>query len=539
MPATGDRPATLPVLVVGGGPTGLTTAALLARWGVRCVLVERAPAPHPAPRAVHLDDEVYRVLQAVGVARQFAAVSRASPGLRLLDRRHRVLGEFFRSTAPGRHGHPAMNLFDQPLLEDLLREALGRTPLVRVDAGTELVGIQQPGGGRTGVLARLRDPDGTVRTVPVAAVLGCDGARSTVRGELGSAWTDLHVDERWLVLDMRTAQPLRGWDGVEQVCDPRRATTHVRVGHDRHRWEFRMHPGETVATLRRELPGLLRPWLGEVRLDTLELLRIADYTFRARVAERWRDRRVLLLGDAAHQTPPFVGQGLGLGLRDAHNLTWKLALVLAGRAPEALLDTYQAEREPQTRLLVRRAVLAGWAMTGGQDRAATVRRLVLQAVCRLPGGTDLLDRPLPPIASAALSQRSRFGANPSRLVGSFVPQPFVTWNGRRTRLDDVLGPGFAVLGGRETDATLAGVGHRLGARVVTVVPGSNEPLGATDPSRVTDPDGVLLGWLRRGHASTVLLRPDRVVAAAAGPTTRGGAVLATPEWQRLLGAGRD
>ena len=135
-----------------------------------------------------------------------------------------------------------------------------------------------------------------------------------------------------------------GWDGVEQVCDPRRAVTFMRIRDGRYRWELRMLPGETAAGLQRRLPELLRPWVADPR--GLEVLRAAEYTFRARVADRWRRGRVLVLGDAAHQTPPFIGQGLGSGLRDAHNLAWKLAHVISGAASPALLESYDAERAP-------------------------------------------------------------------------------------------------------------------------------------------------------------------------------------------------
>ena len=167
--------------------------------------------------------------------------------------------------------------------------------------------------------------DGRPRTGAAAAVLACDGAASPVREALGLGWRVLGPAQPWMVVDLRTAAPLDVWDGVQQVCDPARPATFLRVGADRYRVELRLGPGETAAPgCRSPLPRLLEPWLGTPP-DDLEVLRVGEYVFRAGVARRWRQGRVLLLGDAAHQTPPFTGQGLGSGLRDADDLSWKLA----------------------------------------------------------------------------------------------------------------------------------------------------------------------------------------------------------------------
>ncbi|MGB8651829.1 MAG: bifunctional 3-(3-hydroxy-phenyl)propionate/3-hydroxycinnamic acid hydroxylase, partial [Mycobacteriales bacterium] len=385
------------VVVVGAGPTGLTAVALLARRGVACVLLERQVSPYPLPRAVHLDDEGLRVLQQVGVAERFAALTRPVPGMRLLDARHRTLAEFRRGRAVGDHGWPQANLFDQPDLERLLREAVAAEPLVEVRVGTELVGLDQDG---EGVQATVRDVgSGAVSRLRCDALLGCDGTASTVRELIGAGQRDLGFRERWLVVDGRCDRQLPVWAGVHQVCDPERAATFMQVGPERYRWEFRLHDGERGAALLAD-GRLLAPWLGEVPRAAVELVRQAEYEFAASVADRWRDRRVFLLGDAAHQTPPFIGQGLGSGLRDALNLSWKLALVLRGEAGESLLGTYQSEREPHIRRLIRLAIVVGWAMTGGQDVAARARRAVLAAACRVPGFTTrALDQVTPPLGA--------------------------------------------------------------------------------------------------------------------------------------------
>lgn len=478
-----------PVLVVGAGPTGLAVAALLARRGAAVTVVDRRAGPCPQPRAVHLDGAAVRVLQAVGVADEFAAISRPATGLRLLDARLRPFATFRRATTPGPHGHPEANLFDQPDLEALLRRNLARLPGVALREGVAAVDVA-PDGTR----ATLRDlRSGTQEALRTAAVLGCDGAHSTVRAAIGARWRDLRCTERWLVVDLRARRPLTTWGGVDQVCAGRRAATFLPVTGDRYRWEFRLPDGEPP-----DPADLLAPWLAGVPRDAWDVLRCAEYVFRAAVADRWRRGRAFLLGDAAHLTPPFVGQGLGAGLRDAHDLAWKLAAVLRG-ADADLLDTYEAERRPHATATVRLAVRAGRAMTGGPDLVAALRRPVAAALLRLPGAEARALRGtavrLPP--SAWVDRRPHRRALP----GTPCPQPCVRVDGERRRLDDVLGPGFALLVAGPVGPALRARARALDARTVR--------LGHD----VTD-GGPLTAWLHRGRATAVLLRPDRVVLAA-------------------------
>ncbi|CAM5690376.1 3-(3-hydroxy-phenyl)propionate/3-hydroxycinnamic acid hydroxylase [Streptomyces glaucescens] len=509
--AARDAANVTPVVIVGAGPVGVTAAILLARRGVRSVLLERHRDVYPLPRAVAMDDEVRRILQAAGVHEEFASLARPANGLRLLDPRHRVMAEFRRDDPHGHHGFPQTTLFDQPDLERLLRAALARHPECELRGGVEVLAVEHaaehepgraaPGGPPGRVLVTVRDTaGGEPERLWADAVLGCDGAGGLTRSAIGAIWEDLQFEETWTVVDVRTRLPVRTWEGVDQVCDPARPGTFMRIGEDRYRWEFRV--GEAPVDLRE----LVAPWVDVPDGgDGFEVLRQARYAFRACVADRWRRGRVFLLGDAAHLTPPFVGQGLCSGLRDAHNIAWKLARVLTHGADERLLDTYESERKPHTRQMIRLAITTGWAMTGGQDRAAAVLHTVLAAACR--------------ILAFTLGTSPRAGLSPALARGPSLHY------GRLGRPAFGGRPGAPAVGG---DAARAGPARR-GARRLLRGP-VRRPAGPRRPGhrpgarrtgrphRRQHPGGRGHGRGRRRHPRRLAaLRPDGRGAAAPRP----------------------
>ena len=480
------------VVIVGAGPTGITAATLLAQYGVDCLVLDRWPDVFPQPRAVHLDDEIYRVVARLGIAEEFAAISRPTLGLRLLDKRFTVLAEFHRDTSRSVHGFPQANMFDQPELEALLRANLKRYANAELRGNAEVTGFSDDN-GRVRVTFTDRC-DGQTHHVEADYLLGCDGANSVVRSQIGSAMRDLNFEQRWLVVDVATSTDLNQWEGVHQVCDPLRAGTYMRIGQARHRWEFQLLAGESVddfGTLTALRP-LIAPWIAEVENRDLELLRATEYTFRAQIADRWRRGNVFLLGDAAHLTPPFIGQGMGAGLRDAMNLAWKIAGVRDGTLAAEVLDSYERERKPHTRQLIRLALNVGRAMTGGGRLGNAARRLVLPRLRLLPGLRDkVVDSTTPPLRSSAWVRKSH---RPGELAGTLCPNPVLDGG---QRLDDVVGAGFVFITSGRLGLDDEAVLRQHGVAVL-----------------VADRDTELEKWLRRGRVAAAVVRPDRTVMRA-------------------------
>jgi 3-(3-hydroxy-phenyl)propionate hydroxylase len=405
-----------------------------------------------------------------------------------------VLAELHRETECDTHGYPQASMFEQPELEALLRTNLTRYPSATLRGGLEVTALTQDDDGpvRVDVTDRLH---GTSTTLLAAYVLGCDGANSTARAAIGSPMLDMAFDQRWLVVDVDTPCELGAWEGVHQVCDAGRAGTYMRIGDTRYRWEFRLGPTETADDYRdiTRLQPLIAGWTKSTPLDQLHIVRVAEYTFRAQIADRWRAGNVFILGDAAHLTPPFIGQGMGAGMRDAHNLAWKVAGVLRGQLSPEDLDSYQEERKPHARAMIQLALAVGRAMTAGGELGSVLRRVVVPRLGLIPGvRSRIVDSSTPALHRSSFVQR-RLG--PRSLAGTLCPNPTLP-DGRR--LDDVLGTGFAIVTAVPFTPDQQAVADQRCATVFFAAPGSD-----------------LARWLRRGRTTIALVRPDRTVMATA------------------------
>ncbi|MFE4228813.1 bifunctional 3-(3-hydroxy-phenyl)propionate/3-hydroxycinnamic acid hydroxylase [Arthrobacter sp. NPDC056886] len=481
-----------PVVVVGAGPTGLAVATLLGQYGVECLVLERREGVRPLPRAVHLDDEVYRILNRLGVGTQFAGLSRPAHGLRLLAPDHRVLAEFQRPADGGAHGYPQANMFDQPDLEHLMRNNLRIMPTVTLRGNVEVLRVTQ--GNAAAVQVDFTDrATGARESVHASHVLGCDGANSMVRGAIGAEMEDLGFEQRWLVVDVDTSAQLNQWEGIHQLCDSHRAGTYMRVGDVRYRWEFQLLPDETAADFATidTLHPLIRPWTGDVPVEDLRVIRVADYTFRAQVANKWRDRRVFVLGDAAHLSPPFIGQGMGAGLRDAVNLAWKLAGVLAGDLPATTLASYQTERKRHARRTITVAKLFGLTMTAGGRVVTALRRFLALGLHVVAGH--------PAESWTAIPLGSRLSAlAPISAVGRLCPNSRISVTPDAKRFDDVAGDGFALL-------------------ALAITPEEHDQILQKGAGPVApDPGSELHQWLVRHRIAAAVVRPDRAVMSTSG-----------------------
>lgn len=457
------------VLIAGGGPTGVTLAILLARRGVKVIVAEKGAAIFPLPRAAHIDHEGMRILQEAGAADEIFATSRRVARYDFLNARRQVLMRFDGADRIGPGGWPAANMIHQPSVESALRRVLARQPRAELQQGWEVRSFADDGAGVTTEITTA----GGVRTVRSRYLVGADGARSPVRTAADVAFDDLRFEEPWLVVDVLVDDAARLPSANLQICDPRRPTTCVLMGEGRHRWEFMILPGESPEQVLEDafIETLLEPWdvKGAVRIE-----RKAVYTFRARIADQWRKGNVILAGDAAHQTPPFAGQGLCSGLRDASNLAWKLVAIVVDGAADNLLDSYQLERAPHLRATIDMAVMMGRMVCTTNRWSALARDLKIslgRALGKLPAG---------PPGYPAIAKGLILAGAPG--AGRYFPQP-VSVEG--TRLDDILGPGRWLLS-REDPRTL--------------------PFA-----------GPIARWLDEHGAEAVLVRPDRYVFGAGAP----------------------
>lgn len=502
------------VIIAGCGPVGVIAAHLLGARGISTLVIERDHEPYALPRAVHFDHEIMRILQSVGLAGRILPQLYSPAGAMHFGVDRAVIRQFQAIVETDRLGWASDYHFYQPDLENVLREALAERDSVTLLRGHDLETVKQDADT---VVVTARTNVGEFRA-SAKYLLGCDGGRSSVRRCIGGGLDDLGFDEPWIVVDALVDGPVTMPDlygtpeGVDMqavifiIGDPARPTSVIpSVGRHR-RWEFMMLPGETgedYSTIDAVRP-LVAPWL--VGCEH-ELVRTAVYRFHALIAQNWQDDRVFLVGDSAHQTPPFFGQGLCHGIRDAANLSWKLGMVLDGSATPALLQTYQPERLPQVRTVVEASMRVGRYLCTLDPATAAKRDVEMRAVAArtAPGYVDLI----PALTCGILDPAPDRGeATGSR----FIQPPVLDVSGERVLLDDATGGGFVVLTTCAAAFATSTLGTALEERFGIgrfLIDGDRS---AGDEGRsITDCTGELTAWLTHHAAVGVVLRPDAYV----------------------------
>ena len=497
---------TYDVAIVGYGPVGATAANLLGQQGLDVVVIERDPDIYFRARAISTDEEVLRIWQQVGLADRLNADMQPGAGANFVDPDG---ASIIRLLPVDRgNGHPPQQFIYQPAVDKVLREGVDRFGNVSVLLEHECLRLVQHPDCVELMLADLTRDE--FKRIRARYVIAADGGSSAIRGQLGVGFGGRTFSERWIVIDTKVIREWPGHDRLRFHCNPARPTVDCPTPLGHHRWEFPMRDEEDDRDLLNE--DAIWKILNHqgITTDDVEILGFACYSHHVRFADRWRVGRVFLAGDAAHAMPPWIGQGMCAGVRDVANLCWKLQAVLSESLPEAVLDTYQAERLPHVKEVTNRAVKVGKVIVDRHPLRAAVRRHVFRTANKLPGFSAWLrnNRWLPP-AHYGSGLLARNG-NPA--VGWLIPQPWVIdADGDRVRFDDIVGGHWTVLH-TGTDAA-AGAWRSAGVPVLRIAgPGS-----APGADRIVDRDGTLLRWLEDKKTSVIALRPDGFVYAGGKP----------------------
>lgn len=486
------------VIVVGAGPVGSTAALLAGRLGLTVLLVDASTEVFPKPRAIHFDADIMRIFQFAGIADELEGRVRATSGALHNGADGELIRDFRAVATEGDLGWKPHYMFYQPETDALLRQRAAESAGTEVALGWTCDSVTEVGDH---VVVELRDGDGNTRQERARYAIAADGANSPIRKALGIRLTDYAFDEPWVVIDGHVDDERLGPDYSIMYCDPKRPATYIPGTRSHRRWEFMILPGEDGEALSTpesalELIREVTPWIDEGKF---EIERSAVYRFHGLVADRWRQGRVLLIGDAAHQSPPFYGQGMCHGVRDARNLTWKLRAILQEGASEDLLDTYQAEREPHVRAIIEQSVANGRYICVLDPVEANARDERMRELMRHPAphAPKTWRDTIPGLTAGVLDHSGL-----SQATGLLFPQPWVRKaDGRRMRLDDAIGADWALIvrDGKQAPA---------GSDVATFVVGED----------FADETGALGSWFEAFDTDAVLVRPDRYVfGVAKGP----------------------
>jgi len=475
------------VAIVGAGPAGAVAAKLCGVHGLTAVAFDREADVYDLPRAVGMWDDVQRILDNAGVLETALPSMCEHVGAEFVDATgKRIIGIELPRGFLMPSGYPFIRGFHQPGLEHAVRSRLADHTGIELHVSHEVLEIAQHD-DHVSLVVRNRT-DAKTRPVRARWLLGCDGAASLVRKSCGISWDSLGYDHEWLVIDVAITGDVDLPPLMTQLCDPARPTTVIPLPLGMHRWEFQLRDGETREEMEdhERVWSLLEPWMSSA---DGEIVRAVVYRFHATIADTFRRGRIFLAGDAAHQTPPFMGQGLCSGMRDVDNLIWKLAHVTHGLAGDALLDTYTEERRPMAIAMVEHSVKTGMLIDAYAEMAVggPVPSADLQAYAY--GGSAQL----PHLSTGLLAEQE------SEWIGQPIPQCVAATDDRRGSFDEIVGPRWAVVSQRDPRERLSQASRRYW-----------EDLGAAFVS-VPEPDGAVLGLLLQHEM--VVVRPDRIVYA--------------------------
>jgi 3-(3-hydroxy-phenyl)propionate hydroxylase len=497
------------VVVVGHGPTGAIAASLLGDRNIRTLAIDRQRDVYDKPRAIAIDHEILRLLDNLGALERVLPYIAPFPVSQHFGARGQLIRRIDMVPEPYPLGYTPNMVFTQPPVEAALRAHAAAYDSVDVELGTELVGFAQ---SPDHVTLHLRDDRQATRSVTADYMIACDGASSGTRQALGIAFEDLVFDEPWLVVDLMVNSAALGKlpETAAQFCDPSRPTSFIIGPGNHRRFEIMLLPGEDPREMEEpdQVWRLLARWIAP---DVATLWRAASYRFHALVAREWRRGRVFLAGDAAHQQPPFIGQGMCQGIRDVGNLAWKLDRVLKGHSGTGLLDTYGEERSEHVRQLTTRIKAIGHVICERDPIAAEARDARILGEGGGHPRTVTRQEIVPPLQKGLLA----FPLHPAH--GTLFPQPWIRTAIARRLLDSVAGTGWRlVLDARNAPELTADVSAnltRLGMRLIRVV--SADAADHAGHEVVAEEDGVLAAWFDRHDCRAAIVRPDHYVFGVA------------------------
>jgi len=500
------------VAVVGLGPVGAVLSALLGRQGISAVVLDKSEEIFPLPRAISFDHEVMRIVQNLGLAKAVHPYVVAYPRTEYRGVGGKLIACYESLPPPYPQGWQPGFMFKQPPFERTLRQALAEIPSVDIQLGTTLESLTQRDDH---VELAILDRNGTSQILRARYVVGCDGGGSLVRKLIGSGLESLDFDEPWIVVDVLVNEGGIGKlpQGIVQYCDPQRPTSYVVGSGNHRRWEFMLLPGETAEEMNKEetIWRLLRRWMTPA---DGELWRAATYVFHALVANEWRRDRVLLAGDAAHMTPPFMAQGMCQGIRDAANVAWKLEQVLKGRSRAELLDSYQNERRPHVRTTTETAKMLGRIICELDPEKAAQRDAQMLSEKGDPPAVQYRQSLIPGLVEGALC------SDQGPPVGTRFPQPRIVGECGITLLDDQFGNSFRLITAPSVDLHEIPVElqRRLSAidgKILCLADGKDSCQSGPGVWTIAEADGLLGSWMRDHKLIAALVRPDHYVFAVA------------------------